>query len=130
MLRALALRQDDRYANAGELADDIENYLHGEPLKALPHTLRYVLRKWGRKRWLKLSVAAAAFVAAVTAGVLYVHDIRAEQARTDFARRQAVRNALQASVQRGIALEALDGMVRRPSDCSPEAGRRCGSAPG
>ena len=46
-LKAMALRQADRYATPSELADDIERWLADEPVKAYPE-LR--LERFGR--WL------------------------------------------------------------------------------
>ena len=45
LLKALAHDPEARYASAGELADDIENYLTGEPLTAKTPTTVYFLRK-------------------------------------------------------------------------------------
>lgn len=38
-----------RYDDAGGLADDMENYLLGLPLKAAPRSTRYVLQKWAQR---------------------------------------------------------------------------------
>ncbi|MGH7214926.1 MAG: serine/threonine protein kinase, partial [Tepidisphaeraceae bacterium] len=59
LLKALARQPDDRYASAGALGDDIENYLKGEPLTARQPTAFYFLRKKLRKHRLPLGTAAA-----------------------------------------------------------------------
>lgn len=48
--RATAQRPEDRYPNAGALADDIHRYLAGEPVDAGPDTLRRQARRWLRRR--------------------------------------------------------------------------------
>ncbi len=60
MLKALAREPEQRYASAGELARDIDAYLSGEPIAAVPGTTAYVLRKHLRKHRGKVSLATAA----------------------------------------------------------------------
>jgi serine/threonine protein kinase len=45
LLKALARDPDDRYLSAGEMADDIDNYLNGKPLMARAPSMIYFLRK-------------------------------------------------------------------------------------
>jgi len=45
LLKALAHDPDRRYASAGALADDLRNYLSGEPLMARRPTATYIIRK-------------------------------------------------------------------------------------
>ncbi len=63
LLRALALDPEDRYASAGDLADDLENYLNGEPLTARKATTLYFLGKRLRKHRVGLTLAAAVVLA-------------------------------------------------------------------
>jgi predicted outer membrane repeat protein len=62
LLRALATDLADRYASAGELADDIDNYLDGEPLRARMPTTLYFLSKKVRKHWRQVGGAAVVVV--------------------------------------------------------------------
>ncbi|MDP6634657.1 MAG: protein kinase [Phycisphaerae bacterium] len=67
LLKALAHESHDRYASAGDLAADINNYLTGEPLTAKPPTTMYFLRKRIIKH--RVPVAIAAAVLTVLAGL-------------------------------------------------------------
>ncbi|MBM4017225.1 MAG: tetratricopeptide repeat protein [Planctomycetes bacterium] len=96
LLKALARDPDGRYASAGELADDIDNYLKGEPLSARRPTTLYFLRK--RLRKYRGRVAAAAGLLAILAGVAawsYV-SVSDERSRALLARDEARQEAAKA----------------------------------
>lgn len=80
-----------RYASALALADDLENYLNGEPINARAPTLRYRVRKFINRN--KIAVAAACFaflaLAGGIAGVLW--QARQAQFNADRAEVQATR---------------------------------------
>ncbi|UCC96476.1 MAG: protein kinase [Phycisphaerales bacterium] len=59
LLKALALNPEDRYASAGTLAKDINNYLDEEPLNARVPTTLYFLRKKALKHKKQVGIAAA-----------------------------------------------------------------------
>lgn len=73
VLMALWKEPQRRYASAQSLADDLENYLAGEPVIARAPTLRYRVRKFIYRN--KIAVAAALFafftLMAGVAGVLW-----------------------------------------------------------
>jgi serine/threonine protein kinase len=71
LLKALARDPDDRYLSAGEMADDIDNYLNGKPLLARSPTTIYLLRKKISKYGRHISIAAAVLV--VFVGISYSH---------------------------------------------------------
>ena len=118
LLKALALRPDDRYATAGELAVDLERYLAGEPLEARPETRLYVLRKvlWkyrGQVAGLLIVLTAIAF-----AGLYHIREIGREQGRTEkaweaemVARDEAETAKVQAYAQRSLALQSLNKLI-------------------
>jgi lipopolysaccharide biosynthesis regulator YciM len=59
-MKALAKERERRYASAIGLADDLERYLHHEPVSARPPTAAYRLRKFIRRN--RAGVMAAALV--------------------------------------------------------------------
>ncbi|MGA2231358.1 MAG: serine/threonine-protein kinase, partial [Tepidisphaeraceae bacterium] len=79
LLKALAKLPEDRYASVGELADDIDNYLNGDPLTARRPTAIYFLRKKFNKHRIPIA-ATVVVIAGITS--LVVHDsIRMKQER-------------------------------------------------
>jgi serine/threonine protein kinase/Flp pilus assembly protein TadD len=60
LLKAMAKAPGERYATAGELADDLRRWLEDRPIRARRPSLRARLLRWGRRhRTLVVSVAAA-----------------------------------------------------------------------
>ena len=88
LLKALAHEPDDRYASAGDLADDIGHYLTGEPLSARKPTMAYFLRK--RLRRYRGRAAVAALVSVFLVGLAVWSYVSIAQAR-DEARTEADR---------------------------------------
>jgi len=88
LLKALAHDPDGRYASAGDLADDIDRYLAGEPLSAKAPTMGYFLYKRLRKH--RVRVAVAAGVLAALTGMAVLAYVRIAQAR-DEARQEAAK---------------------------------------
>ena len=69
LLKALSKDPDDRYPSGGALAEDISNYLRGEPLSARAPTALYFLSKKVRRHRLPLAAVAAGLVVLVAMGV-------------------------------------------------------------
>jgi len=82
LLKAMALKPDDRYASVGEFAKDIENYLTGEPLLAIRPTTAYFLKKRIVKHRRGFTLAVAAVLSLLLGIAFYFHSIRVEQERT------------------------------------------------
>ena len=85
-LKAMRKERGQRYRSAAELADDIQNYLNGDPLIAGPPSRLYRARKFVRRH--RASVIATVIVGlAIAAGValslaMYVRaQVQTEQAR-------------------------------------------------
>ncbi len=62
VLACLRKRPSERYASAGELADDIERHLADEPLRARPESVWRGLRRLARRHRTAVGVSAAATV--------------------------------------------------------------------
>ena len=79
-LKAMRKDRAERYRSASELADDIENYLNGEPLMAGPPSAGYKLKKFVRRN--KVLVGGIAVVLVVlVAGVVVSTILAVGQAR-------------------------------------------------
>jgi serine/threonine protein kinase len=97
-LKAMRKERSERYRSAAELADDIENYLKGDPLIAGPPSTLYRARKFMR-RHKALVTGVAAVLAVLLAGVFIstIFAIKADRARDKeiVARAQAQQRAEQ-----------------------------------
>ena len=118
LLKALAHDRDARYASAGALADDIDNYLAGEPLAARRPTTWYFLGKRLRKHRLRVAGVVLALLASVAGVVFYVVSINAAHDDTKRALRKAKAaedtaelRALRAHSQRALSLDVLNRLV-------------------
>ncbi|GAB4138678.1 MAG: hypothetical protein Fur0037_04530 [Planctomycetota bacterium] len=102
VVRALRPNPDERYADAGELGDDLERYLRGFPVRARLESLPRRLYKFGRRHRVEVAIGAGVLLvlAAATAvsSSLYV--------RAEANRRAAERSNYLAHV--GSALSALE----------------------
>ncbi|HUW59072.1 MAG TPA: serine/threonine-protein kinase [Planctomycetota bacterium] len=112
LLKALSRNPEARYATAGELAQDIDNYLKKEPLAARKPTLRYLLVKRLRKYRGWVGVSAAAVALLVGLAVFSYVRIVVEQGRTEAERVKAVTAARQAAEDRKVALEKAEAARR------------------
>ena len=66
-LKAMAVRPEDRYASARQLADDIEHWLADEPISAQPDTRTQLVARWIRRH---RSIALATAIALVLISVV------------------------------------------------------------
>ncbi|HEY1375672.1 MAG TPA: tetratricopeptide repeat protein [Gemmataceae bacterium] len=109
-LKALAKEPADRYATAGELADDLRRFLDDRPIAARPPTVRQRLARWARRRRQAVVAAVVAVVVVLALAVagLAVNTvlIDRERAAADQARRQADANFRK-------ALAAVDQLLTR-----------------
>jgi eukaryotic-like serine/threonine-protein kinase len=108
VLKALRKAPAERYATVGELADDLERYLQGEPVRARPAGAWYRARKFVARN--KVAVASAAgVVGALVLGLAVVsweaHRIALERdiARNSAAREEAIRYYLTSMFRASVA---------------------------
>lgn len=83
--KALAKEPVDRYASAAALAEDLERFLSGLPLAALPPHPLYVLRKHVARHRLAWGLAALALLAIVLLSFVRWQDARAAEERVRLA---------------------------------------------
>jgi serine/threonine protein kinase len=109
VLKAIAREPSDRYATAGELAADLENFLEDRPIQARRASGWERLRRWARRNRALASLAASTLVllvaVAVVASVGYVRTTRANIEET--------RQRKKAEDTSALALEALDNIFRQ-----------------
>ena len=115
LLHTLAAAPADRYASAGELAEDIRRFLRHEPLVAGRTSSGYFLRKWIIRN--RAACAAVATLLATAAGATVYHwrtlarekhAALAAEARTTSALNQFLRSAILENMQRGNYQQALE----------------------
>ncbi|MCC6419555.1 MAG: SUMF1/EgtB/PvdO family nonheme iron enzyme [Gemmataceae bacterium] len=112
-LKAMALKPQDRYASAKDLADDLDRWLADEPVSAYREPLRTRVARWVRRHQAPVTGAAALLVTAVVAlavsTVLIGDALRSEEAarkREETARIREATQRKRAEVERARAVEA------------------------
>ena len=81
VLKALAKDPADRYATAGELADDLRRWLNGRPVRARPPSARQRAARWARRHRTAVAMAVVLLVlASVGSAVASVMLLRARDA--------------------------------------------------
>jgi tetratricopeptide (TPR) repeat protein len=88
----LALRPEDRYQRALELAGDIEHWLADEPVAAYRDRVLSRVARWARRHQKTVTGVAATFVIAVAALGISTLVVSAEQRQTEKQRAIAVKN--------------------------------------
>jgi eukaryotic-like serine/threonine-protein kinase len=82
--KALHLEPSHRYRSAHDFAGDIERYLAGQPVLAVPDSVVYRFRTFFRRHWIPATAAAAVVLSlAIGAGVALWQARRAERRFTD-----------------------------------------------
>jgi serine/threonine protein kinase len=133
VMKALEKDRTRRYETANGFAADVQRYLDGEPVQAVPPSLGYRARKWWRKNR-TAGLVAVGFVllvagAAVVASVLAVQARRAEQVaagerdKARDAERTATRALQEAEAQRRVTEVTLARSLLRPIGYQTPEGR-------
>ena len=91
VLKALRKSPPERYATAADLAEDVERYLGGFPVRARPNRQTYRAAKFVRRHRIGVVATAAAAIALVAGLALIVSQVRVARAERDRARVEAVK---------------------------------------
>ena len=80
LLMALRKEPDRRYPSVRDFAEDVERYLHQQPVRARPQSAAYRIRKFARRNWLPLT-AAGLLTGSILTGFFFTNRerLRAEQ---------------------------------------------------
>jgi hypothetical protein len=129
VLKAMALEPEARYRSPRDLADDVDQWLAGEPVTAYHEPLRAHLVRWGRRHPAWVAALALFLVADLIGGVWLKHewDLRvAEAAERAAQKEQAVQAALEEigrlvtqgklAAARAALTGAEEGLVRGVSE--------------
>lgn len=117
VLKALAHRPADRYANGTELADDLASFLAAMPVKARPVSrLTHLARQARRRPALTASVAGCVILGCLLLGVWQ----RQEQARQLNRIESRITAAVQGHSWPSHALDSIDGLLAEVRRLAPE----------
>ena len=99
LMRALASAPEGRYASAVALREDLERWLEGRPVSAVPPSRTYALRKFIARNRLAVAASAAAALALVAVSVVALLQAQraersAAEARAEAARANAAKDFL------------------------------------
>jgi serine/threonine-protein kinase len=91
-LKAMALKREERYASALDLAADVERWLADEPVSADREPWRERLARWGRRHRTVVSAGVVLLLVSAVALAVGLAAVRAEQAETKRQRDSATTN--------------------------------------
>ena len=121
VMTALAKDPDERYRAAAALAEDVERYLDGRPVRAVAPTFWYVTKRFLRRN---AAIATIVGVSAMTLTAATVVSVRmAQEARAQAARSQAAQQILSDVFKKsnpfkgkGATVSLADALVRAQPD--------------
>src|SRR5262249_28890004 len=128
VLKAMARNPADRYATAGELADDLRAFLEDRPIRARRPSLAQRLGRWGRRHRGAMIGAVAVLAVAVVAlavgtGLIWREKGRVEEQR-DHAERQRERAEKGEALAREEKKRADDAAEKATAAAAREAAQR------
>jgi serine/threonine protein kinase len=115
VLKAMRKEPADRYANAAEMADDLQRFLEHRPILARRPTAADHLRKWARRHPSAVAVGLVVVLLLSAGSLLSTALIRGEQARTRAEQRNA-EEAYRLERQRAEQAEERFRLARRSVD--------------
>ena len=105
--KAMAYDRADRYASASALADDLQRFLEGRPLAAVPPTRRYLAGRFVRRHRAGIAAAAVAMVALLGGLAVSVHGLMQARAQRAIAEERSLQLETVAAFQQSM-LEDVD----------------------
>ncbi len=118
--KAMALKANDRYATAQELAEEVERWLADEPVKAWPEPTTVRARRWMRRHRAVVTGAGAALLVGVL-GLIGVNFILAE-------RNQQLHDANDAVSQQELATRQANEQLKQQEQATRQANEQLKSA--
>ncbi len=106
VLKAMKSKPEDRYETVAALRGDIQRFLDGRPVQALPDSRWYVLRKFVARNRIAVAGAATAIVAVTAAAVGFAVETRVALRERDYARSLADRSDATARFLNDLLIEA------------------------
>lgn len=112
VLKAIGKYPADRFATAGEMADDLNRFLRHEPIRARRATLIQRVRKWNRRHPAVPIAATVVLFLLTAASVVSAVLIRGEQAKADKAYQEERQRAKEADERFRLARRSVDEMIQ------------------
>lgn len=109
--RAMQHDRNDRYPSAAALADDLQRFLDGRPLSAVPASRRYVWGKFVRRHRVGLAAASLVLLALLGGLAVSLYGLQQARAQRTIAEQRSAElekvAAFQQSMLEGIDIEAM-----------------------
>jgi tetratricopeptide (TPR) repeat protein len=119
-LKAMRKERTRRYASALQLKDDIQNYLDGRPLLAGPETRSYRVGKFLKRNRRSMITSVIMVLVLVVGTALYVHNVRAAEARTRAALIESEHQRAEAQKQATIASDSMNFLANIFRNADPQ----------
>lgn len=112
VLKAVAHEPEMRYESAAAMAEDLEHYLRGDPVRAVPPTRLYLARKFVSRHRVTVALAAGALVLTLASLAVAVDGRRSALRQRNFAIAQAARAEAVTQFLLGDMLDAMNPDTR------------------
>ncbi|MFW5652716.1 MAG: serine/threonine protein kinase, partial [Planctomycetota bacterium] len=116
VLKSLHKSPDRRYADVGELRDDLSRWLRGDPIAARRDSRSYVLAKTAKKHKIPVAAAVLALVAGIGFGIfgtLGLQDAKREVVAERLAREGVQSQLVQSELERAALVSRLAQLQER-----------------